>query len=802
MHSLDPSSPRCCTAIGSYAVDLHLLAEAGLLDDLPNDKESANEKDNEINVVMSFHPRAVFSAGNLDAFLRCERRTWIAVRDRLISLFLLDSKEEVGNDEIKSDHSERGESTTIKADDRLRTNLPLRSAALHSMLSAVHHVPCTIGDYTDFYSSREHATNVGTMFRGKDDALQPNWLHVPIGYHGRSSSVGVSSSSSCAAGRDAQVGIRRPCGQVVIDPADPKKGSKHGPTRSLDFELEVAFIVGGPTNVEYVDGDGGCGTIGRPMTAEEARGRIFGYVLLNDWSARDVQKWEYVPLGPFTSKNFATTMSPWIVTACALEPSRCATSAVEQDPVPLEYLRDPDYGEPSFCSCWQLREHHRQHPPVAWPGMRRHTFIDFVSLSSIEVSTNPRPPSTHLLLFRSGISRCENNTTNSCSTDDAGSYDVNLSVSLCPSSSSVPTVVCRSSLRNMYWSSVQQLVHHSVTGCPVRAGDLLASGTISGTDRGSFGSMLELSWGGTRDVELEGGARRRFLEDGDVVTMEGWCDGGRGPGRVGFGACSARVLPADPFPYKSREGRAEAERPPPQRYTRFRLLDAPPTSSWAWMARIALSAKGVPYETSIAYSSLEDGGRIEAPLEKSTTNTPMRRRTPTLEFVDGGNDVVRISGSNAIFDFLESAFPDRGGRLLPPDPVARARAREVADGIDSVVRYGGATWSISMRDIEDRLSSLEASLAHYAAVGGPFAIGTHGPNIADICLIPLLHDARRYGIDSGSYPRLTGIELACKDHPWFRGAATKSIGRGGETLEAPFLHGKGFPDNQGGQDGL
>ena len=171
-------------------------------------------------VIVAFHPRAVFSTGNLDAFLSCERRTWIAVRDRLISLFLSDgdgdAEDKVGNDENENVRGERSESTTIKADDRLRTNLPLRNAALHPMSSAVHHVPCTIGDYTDFYSSREHATNVGTMFRGKDEALQPNWLHVPIGYHGRSSSVGVSSSYSSssssprAAGRIAQGGVRRP----------------------------------------------------------------------------------------------------------------------------------------------------------------------------------------------------------------------------------------------------------------------------------------------------------------------------------------------------------------------------------------------------------------------------------------------------------------------------------------------------------------------------------------------------------------------------------------------------------------
>ncbi|KAL3761972.1 hypothetical protein ACHAW5_006678 [Stephanodiscus triporus] len=705
--TIDPSSPRCCTAMGNVVVDLHLLAEAGLLDDLDDD-------------VDDFHPRVVFSMPNLDSFLRCERRTWIAVRDRLIGLFLLHDY-----DDDDDDDDFRTTTTKIKADDRLRTNHPLRDAALRPMSSAVvrHHVPCTIGDYTDFYSSREHATNVGVMFRGKDDALQPNWLHVPIGYHGRSSSIDVSSSSTTTTTTTAGGVVRRPCGQVMIDPADPKRGSKYGPTRSLDFELEVAFVVGGRTNVERVVGDGGeyhYDTIGRPMNAEEAKDRIFGYVLMNDWSARDVQKWEYVPLGPFTSKNFATTISPWIVTTMALEPYRCATSAAEQgnrdgsgDPVPLEYLSDPDYG----------------------------------------------------------------------------SYDVNLSVSLRPSSSSVSTVVCRSNLRHMYWSSVQQLVHHSVTGCPMRAGDLLGSGTISGSERGSFGSMLELSWGGTRDVDLDGGVGRRFLEDGDVVMMEGWCEGGRGPGRVGFGACSARILPAVPFPCDSREG--GEERQPPRRYTRFRLRDASPTSTFAWRARIALTAKGVPYET-IGPISLEERCRTEGGVCASsiTDDAPTRRTTPALEFVDGGNGVVRITQSHAMVDFLESAFPNRGGLLIPPDPVARAKVWEAAEAIDSVVQeiadiVGGAgeragmTGSSSICPVEDGLSRLEALLAPYhapqegtrSAVGGPFTIGTHGPNIADVCLVPLLHNARGYGIDSSLYPTLTSIEMACTHHPWFRGAA-------------------------------
>ena len=265
------------------------------------------------------------------------------------------------------------------------------------------------------------------------------------------------------------------------------------------------------------------------MFAEEARGRIFGYILMNDSSARGVQKREYVPLGPFTSKNFATTMSPWVVTATALEPYRCTMVDRGRDdgsgnPVPLEYIRDPDYSE--------SQEHHRQHLRVVWHGMWHHTFIDFVSLSSIEITNlppNPPPPCPI-----SCFSCCKNNTTNSGSSDDAGSYDVNLSVSLLrPLLLSVPMVVCRSSLRNMYWSLVQQLVHHSVTGCPVRAGDLLAP---------SFGSILELSWGRTQNMELGGSVRERFLEDSNAMTLERWCNGG---------ACLARVLPAVLFPYET-----------------------------------------------------------------------------------------------------------------------------------------------------------------------------------------------------------------------------------------------------------
>jgi glutathione S-transferase len=372
---------------------------------------------------------------------------------------------------------------------------------------------------------------------------------------------------------------------------------------------------------------------------------------------------------------------------------------------------------------------------------------------------------------------CKNDTTNP-PTNDAGSYNVNLLVLLRPSLLSVSTVVCHSNLRNMYWLSVQQLVHHSVTGCPVRAGNLLVSGMILGTDLRSFGRMLELSWGGTRNMELDGGIRRRFLKDSNTVIMEGWCKGskgvGRGPGRVGFGTCLAMILPAVPFPYDSRKGRAKEEQPPPQRYTQFRLCNAPLTSSCTWRACIALSAKGVPYKTIVANSPPnDDNGQTK---ETKTTNCMMRRTMSTLEFVNGKNGVVLIAWLNAIINFLELVFPNWGGWLLPLSPVAHARAREVAEAIDSVVQYSfkdangadrkAGTMGLLLKcAIEEELSCLEALLAPYhappqaSAVGGPFAIGTHGPNIADISLIPLLYNVRRYGINSSSYLMLTSIKM-------------------------------------------
>jgi fumarylacetoacetase len=300
-------------------------------------------------------------------------------------------------------------------------------------------LPARIGDYTDFYSSREHATNVGTMFRGKENALMPNWLHLPVGYHGRASSIVVSGTD-----------LHRPHGQSKADDA---AAPSFGPSKMIDFELEMGYFVG-PGN-----------ELGRRIPAGEALEHIFGLVLVNDWSARDIQKWEYVPLGPFLAKNFGTSISPWVVTLDALEPFRTA-GPDQADPPPLPYLR------------------------TAGPG----------------------------------------------------AYDVKLEASLQTPVMTEPAVICRSNFRHMYWTIAQQVAHHTVNGCNLRPGDLLASGTLSGPTPDSLGSMLELAWRGERPLVLPNGEKRASLQDGDRLTITGWCDAA--DHRIGFGEVTARILPA------------------------------------------------------------------------------------------------------------------------------------------------------------------------------------------------------------------------------------------------------------------
>ncbi|MCC5918898.1 MAG: fumarylacetoacetase [Cryomorphaceae bacterium] len=391
--SIDDETARCGTRIGDTAIDLGGMQQLGYFSDLDL-------------------PDDIFVQETLNDFISLGKNTHRNWRKRMMEIF-------------------------DKDNGSLRNNAAHRQEVLHPVSEIQMMMPVFVQDYTDFYSSREHATNVGIMFRGKENALMPNWLHIPVGYHGRSSSIVVSG-----------VDIHRPKGQQL--PADAET-PVFGPSKMMDFELEMAFIT--------TDGK----PMGHRITAEEAEDYIFGMVVFNDWSARDIQKWEYVPLGPFLGKNFGSSISPWIVTLDALDIFRCASP--EQNPKPLPYLQTA--GE--------------------------HTF------------------------------------------------DINLEVTIAPKGEN-DTTVCRSNFKYLYWNMAQQLAHHTVNGCNINAGDMMASGTISGPTEDSFGSMLELCWKGTKPIPMKDGSERKFLQDHDTVIMKAHCE--KEGFRLGFGEVRSTIIPA------------------------------------------------------------------------------------------------------------------------------------------------------------------------------------------------------------------------------------------------------------------
>uniref|UniRef100_A0AAY4EBP9 Fumarylacetoacetase n=1 Tax=Denticeps clupeoides TaxID=299321 RepID=A0AAY4EBP9_9TELE len=366
----------------------------------------------------------------------------------------------------------------------LRDDVTLRRRAFAPQISAVMHLPADIGDYTDFYSSRDHATNVGIMFRGKENALMPNWLRLPVGYHGRASSIVVSGTP-----------IRRPMGQMR---PDPEKPPVFGPSKQMDIELEMAFFVGAGNK------------LGEPIPIEKAHEHIFGMVLMNDWSARDIQAWEYVPLGPFLGKNFGTTISPWVVPMEALLPF------VQPNPVQVQsngtYSTFPSFSEDPLIRVME---------GAIGPESADRAYEGILHSAFAFQDPKPLPYLSH---------------------DDPYTFNINLFVSVKGDAMKEAATICKSNFKYMYWTMKQQLAHQTVNGCNVRPGDLLASGTISGPDPESFGSMLELSWRGSKSIDLGEGGSRTFLKDGDEVTLTGYCQG-HGY-RVGFGPCHGKIIPA------------------------------------------------------------------------------------------------------------------------------------------------------------------------------------------------------------------------------------------------------------------
>jgi fumarylacetoacetase len=389
------ATARIGIAIGAYVVDVSELAESGLLD--------------------AACDRALLSGPTLNALFEADR--WRAVRARVAELL------RAGGDAALRDAP--------------------RTRFFHAQNDVTMHVPVAVGDYVDFYSSLEHATNLGRLFRPDGDPLLPNWRWIPIGYHGRSSTIVIDGTP-----------IVRPSGQRKA-PAETEPA--FGPSRSLDIELELGFVTSRPN------------ALGEAIPVARARDHVAGFVLVNDWSARDIQAWEYQPLGPFLGKSFATTVSPWIVTLDALEPFRVA--GPPQEPLPLAYL--------------------------AGAG-------------------------------------------------DAA-YDIHLEVSILTEKMRTdgldPHVISRTNFAGMYWNFAQQLAHATSNGAIARAGDLFASGTISGTQPGSEGSLIEMTWRGQRPIQLPGGETRAFLVDGDEIALHGWCER-PGVRRIGFGVARGRIQPA------------------------------------------------------------------------------------------------------------------------------------------------------------------------------------------------------------------------------------------------------------------
>ena len=380
------------TRIGDTAIDMGALQQLGYFEGI----ELTDD---------------MFMQDTLNDFISDGKKTWRLVRNRLAELFDINNP-------------------------KLRDNKDHCEVVIFDLADIEMLLPVQIGDYTDFYSSKEHATNVGKMFRDPENALLPNWLHIPVGYHGRSSTIVPSG-----------IPVHRPMGQTL---PNGESSPVFGPSRLVDFELETAFIT---TDANVM---------GENIPVNEAEDYIFGMVLLNDWSARDMQKWEYVPLGPFLAKNFASSISPWIVTMDALLPFR--VKGPNQEPTPLPYLQ-------------QKGKH---------------------------------------------------------------AYDINLEVYIEPENAEA-TLVSKSNFKYMYWSMSQQLAHHTSNGCRVNSGDMMGSGTISGPTEDSYGSMLELTWGGKNPIKMNDGSERKFINDNDTVIMKGFCQ--NSSVRIGFGEVSSKLLP-------------------------------------------------------------------------------------------------------------------------------------------------------------------------------------------------------------------------------------------------------------------
>ena len=564
----------------------------------------------------------------INAFLEQSPSVWSSTRQRLQAL-LMDG-----------------------GDDSLKHNVALRKAAIHDVQSVnAYHIPIHVGDYTDFYSSRYHAETVSELFRG-NRSLTTQWKRLPVAYHGRASTVFGTGTP-----------IHRPCGQVAA--GENNTSSAYQATAQLDYELEVAAVLGG----------------------KGSETRVFGLVLMNDWSARDLQRFEYVPLGPFTGKNFATTISPWVVMTEAL----ATVPRIELPDDPLDYLQSHDTG---------------------------HIF-------DIELTATIETPKTKAVLTKTNY-------------------------------------------KYLFWTPNQQLAHHSVSGCIMRPGDLLGSGTISGPN-GAGGSLLELNKNGATPLNIGADEKRSFLEDGDAVVLRGVSRRPDG-NLVGFGDCRGTILPVT-------NSAVESSETTPDRYGNF-ILYGWHTSSATWRVRTALAAKDLPFVEVPVNIRADEQKKPEFLAKNSLGQVPVLEMTRTSD-----GTVVHLAQSLAIARFLDDAFPNTK-QLWPKDPLLSALATEIVEIVNSGtqplqnVSYlsvlestsNGTLSGFELGQSANRkgLGALEKRICGLKRIG-PFCLGTFSPTIADICIVPQLHNARhRYQLDVDTlFPTLSEVESHCAKHPWF-----------------------------------
>lgn len=644
---------RCCTRIGNTIIDLSILEECQVFAHIDGLKSNT------------------FNQSTLNKFISHNQSIWIDVRKCLQEILICNPINNI-----------------------LYNNHIMKSKALYHINHVKIHIPIHIGDYTDFYASMNHAINVGTMFRGVDNALPMNYKYIPIGYHGRSSTIYPSHTN-----------IHRPRGQILKSPSSVPPTPTYDVTHKLDYEMEIGAILGGniihDNDDDHIDNDNINNDIHNenqyinqyPISMNDAKQCIFGYILLNDWSSRDIQQWEYIPLGPFTSKNFATSISLFIITKISFD-GGIHNNIDSLSKYTCQYIKS--------SKDMQSQEHTisttNNNDPIPFPYLQ--------DTNSSDNENDPNHSSTSMSLYDIQLTvSIQTNTQLDATSPKKTSSSSN-------DNNNTTTLLTKTNTKYLYWNTAQQIAHHTVTGCRMRVGDVLGSGTISGTTEDSKGSLLELSYNGTKPILLNDNTTRTFLQDNDTIIMKGYCYGkpiktettttneskhtdNNTMIRIGFGSCIGTILPPVPLsliqssstttnettttsmidtPVKATTisnttttniPKTTSIKKPIERYQRF-ILYGHDKSSLMWSVRIALNVKRISYKmiSSINEIPNEYEGRAEYMKNNLLGHVPLLQYTDTYT-----NQILYVSQPMAIITLLDNIYQSDRYSLIPSSSI-------------------------------------------------------------------------------------------------------------------------------------